>query len=461
MYVNFNVDQMIPQGHLLRRIQSAVDFSFVRRLVKDCYSNIDTDSVDPVVIFKLVLLGYLYNVVSERRLCERASYDLSWRWFLGYEVDDSTPTHSVLSKARRRFGPQIYEEFFAHVVKLCEQRGLIAGDVLYVDATISRADASLASLRARGLVEQLIPVEQYLEDMWVANEDAEDHLPPRPKKPRGKGSQPTGKPARKSEARANVEMVSVTDPDAQLFRKPGVPRKLAHKTHFATDGKHNVVTAILVRPGTEHDSQVMATVLEKHTKNVGRSPEAAVADKGYDSSAAMGACLKRGVIPVIAQKDLANSKVSSSKLSSSKSLRDDFIFDAQHNLYICPEGHQLQSFNENYQCHQTRYRPKTGTCQGCQRKPECAPGRADRTVTRPWNAEIKETASAMLQTPTAQTLLKRRSEVAERTNADAKVRHGFARAQFRRRWGMWIQAAMTAATINIKKLALIPARVTS
>jgi transposase len=95
--------------------------------------------VDPVVLFKLWLLGYLFNITSERRLCEEAGLNLAWRWFLGYEFDESLRDHSVLSKARRRFGTKTYERYFARIVQLCERAGLVEGDVLFVDSTLVKA----------------------------------------------------------------------------------------------------------------------------------------------------------------------------------------------------------------------------------------------------------------------------------------------------------------------------------
>ncbi len=110
--------------------------------------------MDPVVLFKLWLLGYLFNITSELRLCEEAGLNMAWRWFLGYELHEAIPEHSVLSKARKRFGTRLYEKFFARIVQLCEQAGLVEGDILFVDSTLSRANASPQGLRSRSLVQQ-------------------------------------------------------------------------------------------------------------------------------------------------------------------------------------------------------------------------------------------------------------------------------------------------------------------
>ena len=112
----------------------------MRGLTRRFYSRTGKPSVDPEVLCKLWVRGYLFNISSERRLCEEASLNLAWRWFLGYELDETLPDHSVLIKARQRFGRAVYERFFRRIVELCEARGLIEGDVVVIDATLSKAN---------------------------------------------------------------------------------------------------------------------------------------------------------------------------------------------------------------------------------------------------------------------------------------------------------------------------------
>ena len=122
-YYNLSLDRLVPEDHLLRRIAAAVDFSFVRRLCRPFYSHTGQPSVDPVVIFKMMLIGYLYGITSERRLAQEVSMHLGYRWFLGYDFDVPTPNHSVLSKARARFGPEVFEGFFRRSIDLCREAG--------------------------------------------------------------------------------------------------------------------------------------------------------------------------------------------------------------------------------------------------------------------------------------------------------------------------------------------------
>ncbi len=255
-YLNFSLDATVPRNHLVRRLAAAVDFRFVHGLVGKYYSHTGQPSVDPVVIFKLSLLVYLFNISSERRLCEEAGLNLAWRWFLGYELDEAIPDHSVLSKARRRFGVAVYERFFRRVVKLCEAPGLVEGDVLFLDSTMTKANASPQSMCSRKLLEQVLPQpERFISDLWVVNDEADTEPPPRPKKPRsGRPVNPEA-PYLQSRSVTNELRVSTTDPDAQMFQKLGRTPILAHKTQMVVDGgKAAMITAVEERPACEADS---------------------------------------------------------------------------------------------------------------------------------------------------------------------------------------------------------------
>ena len=149
LYIQFSLEAAVPPAHLVRQLASCVDFGFIRPLVRPLYSHTGQPAVDPVVLFKLALLGYLYNIRSERQLCEEAGLNLAWRWFLGYELSEPIPDHSVLTKARQRFGPAGYGQFFQRVVGLGGERGLIPGRRLYVDSTLVAANASAKSVQSR------------------------------------------------------------------------------------------------------------------------------------------------------------------------------------------------------------------------------------------------------------------------------------------------------------------------
>lgn len=116
MVYQFNLDSRIPKDHFLHLVESAVDFSFIRDMVRGFYSDRGAPSIDPVVIFRMSLLGYFHGISSERRLAEECNCNLAFKWFLKYAIDEDTPDHSIFSKARARFGRDTYERFFAETV---------------------------------------------------------------------------------------------------------------------------------------------------------------------------------------------------------------------------------------------------------------------------------------------------------------------------------------------------------
>jgi transposase len=212
----------VPEDHLLRRIAAVVDFSFVRPLCRPFYSRTGQPSVDPVVLFKMLLVGYLYGIPTERRLAQEVRLNLAYRWFLGYDLDEPTPHHSVLSKARARFTPDVFEAFFRRSIDLCHRAGLLIEGPVYVDSTLIRAGASVDSLVSKEPLQAPLSVAEYLRrlDQEAA---AEDKPPPSAPGPTDSGTM--DKPTRKRPP--NQLYQSRTDPEATLVNRPEFGRHLA------------------------------------------------------------------------------------------------------------------------------------------------------------------------------------------------------------------------------------------
>jgi transposase len=177
----FSLEEAVPREHLLRRVAAAVDFGFIWRLTARFYRHTGEPGIEPVVLFKLSLLGSQYGITSERRLAEEVRLHLAYHWFLGDDLDEGPPDHSVLSKARKRFGLTVYLAFFTEVVRHWQRAGLVRGALLYGDSTLVEANASYELEAARALVAQLpegddrthrLPaVETYLDEVWRENAD--------------------------------------------------------------------------------------------------------------------------------------------------------------------------------------------------------------------------------------------------------------------------------------------------
>jgi transposase len=442
LYLNFSLDAAVPEKHIVRRLAGAVDFGFVRSLARQYYSNTGQPSVDPVVLFKLWLLGYLFNIRSERRLCEEASLNLAWRWFLGYELDEALPDHSVLTKARRRFGTRVYELFFRRVVQLCEQRGLVQGDVLFIDSTLSDANAARDTLRSRALAGPRLPEPaQFVKDLFAQNEPAAAPEPPREKG--GTGPKP-GALAERPSLRSSL--VSTTDPDAEIASRHNGRSRLVYKTQVVVDGgKANIITAVDVGAAGDSDASSVGKMLDKHQLNLGRAPRELVGDSGYGTETGLRECEARGIQPTLNQKRKGN--------TTGLFSIDDFTYLSERDVYVCPAGTELVRAAEHFTLRKSVYRPKGKyTCANCPLKTQCTTGRVNRQLHRSWGAEITDRARLHVASRLGQRRLRRRQVVSERIMADLKSKHGFERAQFRRRPSVQIQALLTAAVINMKQL---------
>jgi transposase len=248
-HYNIHLDARVRQNHPLRKIKELIDFSFIYDEVKDTYGTNGNVSVPPPVILKLMLLLVLYNVRSERELIQTLPERLDWLWFLGLDLDSPIPDHSVLSKARTRWGKEAFHRFFEMIVSRCVHAHLVDGTKLFVDASIIEADASNNSL---------IDTKR----LSLASDELERRLDDHPW------------------ATINKRYVSSTDPDAALIRDKGRSH-LAYKTHRAVDPASEVITAVKVTDTTVNEAHELLPLIKEHEKTTDSSVTTVVADSKY------------------------------------------------------------------------------------------------------------------------------------------------------------------------------------
>jgi transposase len=246
----------------LRKIQEKIDFDFIYGEVRDTYGDNGNVSIPPPVILKMMLLFTLYNVRSERELMDTIPLRLDWLWFLGYDLDSEVPNHSVLSKARSRWGVGAFRQFFERIVWQCVEAGLVNGRKIFMDSSLIDADASNNSvvdtgsfkIHLRGICEKLegrLTEAQESTNRWRAYE------------------------------KKNNRYISTTDPDAAIVNR-GKP-KLSYEVHRAVDGRSEVITAMETTAGDVNEVHMMVPLLESHHANTGRGAETVVADEGGES----------------------------------------------------------------------------------------------------------------------------------------------------------------------------------
>lgn len=262
-YTRFNLDQRIRKDHILRKTANHIDFEFIYKEVEHTYGTNGNVSVPPPLILKLMFLLIFYNVRSERELMDTIPERLDWLWFLGYDLDDDIPDHSVLSKAGVRWGVEAFKLFFERIVWQCVEAGLIDGGKLFMDSSLVQANASNNSVIKKE------SLKRYLNQSYQKFESRlEDH--------QGHIDQPVSK-----NGVANKQFISTTDPDAAVYRIGKSKPKLTYQVHRAVDEKCEIITATTVTPGSVNEAHRFKTLVDNHNQNTGYKAEICVADSKY------------------------------------------------------------------------------------------------------------------------------------------------------------------------------------
>ena len=434
-YYNLSLDRLVPDDHLLRQIDRAVDFAFIRPLCRPFYSHTGRPSVDPVVLFKMLLVGYLYGITSERRLARELSLNLAYRWFLGYDFDQPTPDHSVLSKARARFGPEVFETFFRRSIDLCREAGLLEEGPVYVDSTLIQAAAAVDSLvRRDDLVQPPLSIPEYVHRLYTENDPAtEDEEPPPPSRPRSPRKPP------------NQELQSRTDPEATLVNRPEFGRHLAYKAHVAVAGRRGqVITAAVATTGATADEHLLAEVLWQHRRLSRLGVPEVVADAKYGTTANLLNLGGLGIPTFIPTTRFGNMR---------KDIwgREHFQWLPEENAYLCPAGQKLRRYANVIGTRRVQYRAPKGACVACAFRSQCVPSGRERTLHRSWAQAFVDATEARLASPLGKRRLAERKAYVEGAFGLAKELHGLRRTRFKGRRRVQIQLWLTAAAMNIKR----------
>jgi transposase len=446
LFYDFSLSKRIPEDHLLRRLEEGLDLSFVRELTAPYYSHTGQPSVDPVVLFKMMLMGYLYGITSERRLAEEISLNMAYMWYLGYDLDEATPNHSVISKARARYGKEVFEEFFSHVVRLCMEVGLINGEKVFIDSTLIEANASLRSIEVRqeGVQPQYTAkefIDKVFQDNPVQEEDRQETVKG------GEEQADEGQlelPKRKRGRITNKTHQSRTDPEASLVGRPKKGLMIAYKDHF-TVNESRVITAVRVTPAAVDDASVVGELLGAQPV----VPKEFCGDSHYGVPEVYEELLSKGIQPVIPRRSPQARRPRAGRFSA-----EAFQYEADRDVFVCPAGKELRPISYNKKRGQYHYRPRGKQCRGCRFQKRCSSAHTIRTVVRYRGDRQQAIDSAMqyLKTPEGEKTLAERYSHAEWAVAEAKGLHGLRRAMFRGLEKVTIQALMTAAVQNIKRL---------
>jgi transposase len=437
-----NLDKRVRDDHPLRRIRAALDLSFVRKEVAHTYGRRGNKSVPPEVIVRMMLLLFLDDIKSERELMRIIPERLDYLWFLGYGLDDPIPDHSVLSKARKRWGKEVFLSLFSRVVQQCVEAGLVEGRKIHIDASLVEANASLKSVKP--LSEEMVKaIEQTAkEQVQKLDEQDDDQEPP------AEGGSASGSSIGRY-AKTNRQFRSTTDPDASLVRQGGLKTRLRYKTHRAVDDAHEVITAVETTAGAVDEATQLFGLIEAHQDTTGQEVRTVIADARYGSVSNLIGCQKARIR---AHVKLLGESIRGKGRSEGIYDEEQFSYDRLSNTYRCPADQLMRPRRLHPQRLTWEYVTAKGTCLVCHLRQYCTRSRTGRTIHRHRDQTQLDKARKIAKSNAAKRDLRRRQHLMERSFADATNCHGLKRARWRGLWRQAIQDLLIASVQNLRKL---------
>ena len=357
------IEDLVPEDHFLRKLESALNLSFVYEETENLYSRkYGRPPIDPVVIVKYLLVGYLYGIPSERQIEQRIQTDVALRWYLGLDLFDRVPDHSTISQLRRRKPTfrKIFRRLFEEVVRQCIEKNLVSGRVVATDSTHVKANASMAS---EELVETPDGPGAYWKRLDAYEEEGRKELERR----RGKKLRP-GKQRRKyikKGGRRSHKRVSRTDPEAGHMNRPGKPVGQHYLSHQTLDTDHGIILDVTVTPGDINDSVPYLDQMEYIHKNV-VPVQTATADAAYDLPLAHRVLDDMGISFFVRPQARPN-------YSQTALQPDAFHYDKEKDIYICTNGKTLRlaCLHRGPSGLSLQYRPDKRECLECSLREQC------------------------------------------------------------------------------------------
>ena len=431
LFYGFRLDDHVPADHLLRRVDGLLDFGFVREALAASYSSSGRPSVDPELMLRMLLVGYLLGIRSERRLCEEVHLNLAYRWFCRLDLADRVPDHSTFSKNRHGRFRQCnrYRLLFEEVVARCADAGLVAGREVAVDGSTVQADASWEKrLKGASAADELRackavsrPVADYLASLDAA-------LPPEPDE----------------RAPVGPSHVSPTDPQAAFTRKGGFAH-YAYAINPLLDLDTDCILDVEATPA-RFAAEVAATrtLVARVKARLGVTPESLAADKAYGNGPLLGWLVGQNITPYVPVIDRTRQR-------DSFFTRDAFRYDREADAYRCPADKPL-AYKGIHRATQVRvYRSRPADCAACPLKPKCTTARL-RGVSRLVDEDARDRVRALAQTDAYARARRRRKRI-ERVFGHLKRNLKLRTLKLRGLAGAAEEFTMAATAYNLQLLA--------
>jgi transposase len=440
-FYSFDLDEVVPPDHLVRQIDAVLDLGWVHKELAPYYSHTGRPSIDPVLMIRMLIVGYVFAIRSERRLCAEVQVNLAYRWFCKLGIEDKIPDHSVFCRARHeRFRESdALRRLFEGVVAMCIAAGLVGGEAFSVDASLIKADVDKTK-RVPGDQPIAWPkpeeashaVREYLAALDAARSDEEDGG--------GDGGGPSGGGSR----RKPPKEVSLTDPQATWVARPGIDPFFAYDANYLIDNKVGIIIdAEGTRANRIVEIAVTQTMLDRIGRRFGLRPQRLAGDTVYGAVRLLKWLVDRKITPHIPVWD-------KSPRPDGTFSRADFVFDRERNIYVCPGGAELTSTGNIDQGHIVYYRASKNDCSICSLKPKCTMA-VVRKVTRDLNEDVRDRVRALANTEAFQQSCRERKKV-EMRFAHMKRILRLDRLRLRGLSGARDEVLLTATAQNLRRL---------
>ena len=448
-----SIEQLVPQDHILRKIDAAIDFDFIYDLVEERYCpDNGRPSIDPVVLIKIAVIQYMFGIKSMRQTIKEIEVNIAYRWFLGLDFYDKVPHFSTFGKNyKRRFeGIDLFEQIFQEILMQCMKNDLVSTDEIFVDATHVKAAASrkkskkilVAKKNARFYDDMLReeinadraahgknPLKDKCFSEQELSDDNDDDTP-------SSGATPS-----RSSSDVKEKKVSTTDPESGWFHKGEHKEVFAYAVEAACD-KNGWILDYTVHPGNEHDSKTFPHLYEKLKK---LNQKYIIADAGYKTPAIAKMLIDNGITPVM--------PYTAPKTKDGFFKKYEYVYDEYNDTYICP-GNQMLKYSTTNRDGYREYKSNSQICMNCPYLNQCTLSKThQKVITRHIWQDYMDICEDIRHTTGMKDMYAHRKETIERCFGTAKEHHGMRYTQQIGNEKMRMKVGMTFACLNMKKLA--------
>ena len=421
LFLNFRLSERVPKENFYRKLKEALNLSYLSNLTKEYYGTEGQKSIDTEVFFKFMLIGYLENINSDRKIVENAQMRLDMLYFLGYDIDEPLPWHSTLSRTRQLFGEEVFLELFRKILKMCVEKGMVSGKTQAIDSAFIKANASLDSLVECELQQKS---KQYYDDLAKNSED---------------------KPSKKE--KFSERFVSTTDPDARFSQKRGKVPALNHLGIISVDTENHVICGAMADFADTKDSNTTEKIVGQTIENLQENNlqiTEVLADTNYSSGETYRFLEDKNITAYIP----VHSSYQPEKIG--------FTYNKQEDCYICSQGVRLPfkglDTKKNRSTLSKKYRAATQDCKHCPLKETCCKKARYKQITHTIDKPYYDKAYKLLNTGQAKQKMRLRNSTAEPVWGTLLHFRGMKKVYTKGNDLANKQLLMAAAAYNLKKL---------